>query len=498
MKRRLFALCLLMSIMINGCGNAAQGGKGQVSDIQSNENEPIEIIWWAYTPDGTAPDDAEEVLERANEISAEKIGVTAKMIYKTEEQFDLDLQTGDYYDMTFSCDWCNDFDGNAGKGYYADITEKVQSVTPELYKAVVPWWEVGTLHGKIYGVPMLKDLGAEVFFRMNSDYFEDEKGMTLPEEMSFADLEPYLKQWKEDYPEDYPFYIPGTGLSGAFQVHERIVSKYLVIPYSKAGTPEGTKIIPVFDDEEYMGMLKNLHKWYELSYINPDAATTTEVPKSIQTPVRTGTAWTGFMGWSDPEAYGFNVKLVRFIGPNMSRSTQQGSLIAINAAAPEKNVEACLKYMELLYTDRQFRDTLAYGIEGKHFEYYEDTVIRLQEGSEHYMQDAFITGPAVSASVVSADKDNLADPKQWEKVYEGYKDARVSDTKGFSFDPTNVEAEIAALDAIWSSYSAELVTGTSDTDKAVSEMRDLMEAAGLDKVREEAQRQLDEYLVQFN
>ena len=176
-----------MSIMISGCGNAAQGGKGQVSDIQSNENEPIEIIWWAYTPDGTAPDDAEEVLERANEISAEKIGVTAKMIYKTEEQFDLDLQTGDYYDMTFSCDWCNDFDGNAGKGYYADITEKVQSVTPELYKAVVPWWEVGTLHGKIYGVPMLKDLGAEVFFRMNSDYFEGEKGMTLPKEMSFAD-----------------------------------------------------------------------------------------------------------------------------------------------------------------------------------------------------------------------------------------------------------------------------------------------------------------------
>ena len=44
MKRRLFALCLLMSTMISGCGNAAQGGKGQVSDIQSNENEPIEII----------------------------------------------------------------------------------------------------------------------------------------------------------------------------------------------------------------------------------------------------------------------------------------------------------------------------------------------------------------------------------------------------------------------------------------------------------------------
>ena len=31
MKRRLLALCLLMGIMISGCGNAAQGGDSQES-----------------------------------------------------------------------------------------------------------------------------------------------------------------------------------------------------------------------------------------------------------------------------------------------------------------------------------------------------------------------------------------------------------------------------------------------------------------------------------
>lgn len=497
MKRRILAVLLLAVMMVSGCSNQENQIGGTQGDGKSSGNEPIELIWWTYSNDGTAPDDADKVIAAANEISKEKIGVTVNMIYKSPEQFDLDLQTGEYYDMTFTCDWCNDFDLNAGNGYYYDLTDTIEKTAPALYEAVNPWWDIGTLHGKIYGVPMLKDLGAEVFFRMNSDYFEKEKGLTLPEEMAFEDLEPYLKLWKEDNPNDYPYYIPAAGLSGLFQVHERIVSKYLVIPYSKAQTAEGTKIIPVFDDKEYMDMLRLLHKWYELSYINPDAATTVEVPNTIKTPVRTGTAWTGFMGWSDPEAYGFNVKLVRFIGPNMSRATQQGSLIAINAAADDKNVEACLKYLELLYTDRKLRDTLAYGIEGEHFNYYEDTVIRTEAGNSHYMQDAFVTGPAVSASVVSADKNNLADPKQWEKVYEGYKDARVSDTKGFSFDPTNVEAEIAALDAIWSNYSAELVTGTSDTDKVVKEMRQQMEAAGLDKVREEAQRQLDEYLEQL-
>ena len=505
MKNRIIGVMLAVTLLFTGCAatgedmvqgktdNAAGEASADKDDTEEAE-EPLELIWWTYSPTGEAPDALPEVLARANEISAQKIGVTVNMIYKNDEQFDLDLQTGNYYDMTFSCDWCNDFDINAGKGYYHDISSMVKTETPKLYEAVDPWWEIGTVKGSIYGVPLLKDLGAEVFFRMNSDYFEGEKGMKLPEEMDFADLEPYLKAWKEDNPDDYPFYIASAGITGLFQVHERIVSRYLVIPYSKAGTDEGTKIIPVFDDEEYIGMLERLHEWYQKGYINPDAATTEEVPYSIKTPVRTGTAWTGYMGWSDPETVGFNVKLVRFIGPNMSRSTQQGALTAINAAADEEHVRACLKYIELLYTDRELRDTLAYGIEGKHFNYYNDTVIRTAEGSEHYLLDNFVTGPAISASVVSAGEDNPADPDQWTRVYEGYKNAKQSDTQGFSFDPTPVEAQIAALDAIWSNYSAELVTGTSDTEETIIEMRKQMEAAGLNEVREEAQRQLDQYL----
>lgn len=455
--------------------------------------EPINLIWWTYMSTDI-PNALEEVLEKANAISAEKIGVTVDMQLKTEEQFQLDLNTGEYYDMTFSCDWCNDFDGNARKGYYYDLTDLVQSETPALYSAVEPWWEVGSLGGRIYGVPMLKDMGAEVFFRLNSDYFESEKGLTLPDSMDFADLEPLLKMWKEDHPGEYPLYMPQNGLVGMFQCHERIVGPYLVIPYSKSGTPDGTKIIPVWEDEEYMNMLRCLHRWYELGYINPDAATTTDMPYSLLTPVRTGTAWTGYKGWSNPETVGFNVKLVRFIGPVMSRATQQGSLIAVNAAAPEEHVKACLRYMELLYTDREFRDLLAYGIEGKHFNYYEGTVIRTQQGSDDYLMDNFVTGPAVSASVVSASKEILADKDQWEKVYAGYGNAKQADTQGFSFDDESVEAVTAALNAVWESYRSELVTGTVDPDETMAEIKQQMEAVGLNEVLEEAQRQLDEYL----
>ena len=456
--------------------------------------EPVHLIWWTYSDSGDAPAALKEVLDRANAISREKIGVTVELLMKTESQFALDLNSDEYYDMIFTCDWCNDFDANAQRGYYYDLTDLVQTEAPELYAAIDPWWDIGTLNGRIYGVPMLKDLGAEVFFRMNSDYFEGEKGLTLPEEIAFADLEPLLAMYKEDHPTEYPLYLTKSGPLGMFQTHERIVGNYLVIPYSKAGTPDGTKIIPVWEDEEYMEKLRCLHKWYELGYINPDAATTEDMPYTLRNPIRTGTAWTGYKGWSNPEIVGFNVKLVRFIGPNMSRSTQQGSLIAVNAAAPEENVKASLKYMELLYTDRDLRDTLAYGIEGRHFSYYEGTVIRTELGSEEYTLDNFQTGPAVSASVVSANTEVLADPDQWIKVYEGYQHSQMSDTQGFSFDTDTMEAERAVLSALWNNRLAELVTGTIDPDETIAVVRQEMEDAGLKQLQEEAQRQLDEYL----
>ena len=461
--------------------------------------EPVHLVWWVYTAsDEAIPSAVDEVLQKANELSSEKIGVTVEMKFKNEEQFAQAMDAGEPYDMTFACDWCNDFDENARAGKFYNITNLLESETPGLYESVGKWWDIGKLGDRVYGVPMLKDLAAEVFFRLNSDYFEGEKGLTIPETMKFEELEPLLRMWKEDHPGEYPLHMAQSGLSGMFQCHERIVGSYLVIPYSKAGTSEGTKIIPIWEDDEYMDMLRCLHRWYEAGYINPDATETQDLPYELLTPVRTGSAWTGYMGWSNPETVGFNVKLSRFIGPNMSRATQQGALFAINANASEETAKAALRYMELLYTDREFRDLLAYGIEGKHFNYYEDTVIRTQEGADEYRLDNFVTGPAVSASVVSASEDLLADKDQWEKVYAGYENARMSDTNGFIFNNAYTESMTSAMDAIWEKNRSALETGTVDPDETMAAMKKEMTAIGLDKLIDEAQKQMDAYQKQIS
>ncbi len=52
---------------------------------------------------------------------------------------------------------------------------------------------IGFADGRYYGVPTLKDMGAEMMFRLNSTYYEEEKGLTIPESMKFEDIEPFLE-----------------------------------------------------------------------------------------------------------------------------------------------------------------------------------------------------------------------------------------------------------------------------------------------------------------
>ncbi len=69
------------------------------------------------------------------------------------EQSTLDLNTGEYYDMAFLCDWCNNSGDNARRGYDCDLTDLLQDEAPPLYSAVDPWRGIGTLKGRVCGVP---------------------------------------------------------------------------------------------------------------------------------------------------------------------------------------------------------------------------------------------------------------------------------------------------------------------------------------------------------
>ena len=171
-------------------------------------------------------------------------------------------------------------------------------------------------------------------------------------------------------------------------------------------------------------------------------------------------------------------------------------MLAICAACSEEKATAALKYIELLNTDRAFRDILAYGIEGKHFNYLDNgTVLRTQAGRERYAPALYTMGSVVNASVESVSADFVADPDQWAKVFEGYGEYAIrSRTRGFSYDQTRKQDIIAAVTAIYANYATDLRTGTSDPDVVVPKMRSEMEAAGIRELVDDINSQLETWL----
>ena len=347
--------------------------------IQDEKDGVTRLRWVVY---GSAvPDDVDMIIKAANDYTREKIGVVVDLEIQPSEMINLIMASGEYYDMIYTCEWLNSYDTAASKNLFYDITDLVQTETPELYDIIGDYWECAKLGDRIYGVPTLKDMGSEMMYRLNSDYFEVQKGMTIPEFMSFEDIEPYLEAYKKDYPYKYPLAVTKGGIPGLVNFLERIVSNVVVIPYNS----ETPKAIPIWESEEMMKRWRLLHKWYTLAYIHPDASALESSGVDNDTPVRFGVAWRGYSGYSNPADWGFNVKTSIYDGPYISRATEQGAMIGICAGCDEKHAKAALKYIELLNTDRKFRDIYAYGIEGVHFNYLENgTVLRTQEGVDRY------------------------------------------------------------------------------------------------------------------
>lgn len=477
--KKLILPIMIMIALLTGCSSDKDG-------------DVINLRVVSYD-NGNVPLDAADVIAAANEVSKEKIGITVDFEFQSKEKINLMMASGEYYDIVFTSSWINQFDKNAPAGLYYDITDIVKEETPALYESIGEYWDCATINGRIYGIPILKDMGSEQMFRFNSDYFEGQKGMKIPEFMTFEQLEPYLAACKEDYPNKYPLAMDKAGIAGFYNFLVRVVDPIVVIPY---GTDK-PKAIPFWESEELMERYRLLHKWYKAGYINPDAATieSSNIDKTI--PVRPGVAWRGYLGYSNPDDWGFHVKTSIYDGPYLSRTSEQGAMFAICAGCDEEHVRACLRYLELLGTDRKFRDILGYGIEGRHFEYLDNgTILRLPAGIERYKPNLYQTGSVVNASVESISKTILGDPDQWKKVYEGYREYGIySNTNGFAYDPTPKEAIITALTAIYNDYAAELRTGTSDPDVVIPKIKERMEAAGLQELLDDVQSRLDESLA---
>ncbi len=480
--KKILALALALVMLLSVCSFAAA------------EAEPVKLVWFIFC-DSVAPVDWPEVEEVLNAYSAEKIGVTCEYKYMDSTQIALATQTGEYFDIAFTCDWYNDYATNVAAGMFRDLTDDLANY-PALRDTVVDLaWEGAKINNRIYAIPHMKDIGYEVFWILDSKYFLEEKGFEQDPYISFEGIEKYLEAYKTDYPDDYPIKENKSGITSWKNcLVDYLNMDYLIgLDWEAQGTDDEYTVKSALEIPAFVNRLKTIHSWYEKGYINPDAAVTESLTRPTKGVVQSGQGWFGAETvWAN--AIKKPVYISRYDGAYLSTSSIRGSMTAVSAFSDHP--QEALKLIELMNTDAWYRETARYGIEGKHYTRNDDgTVTKTQLGQDNMKVQAYGQGHyTLGALEASPFPEVPTDIHQWEKTMANYANAKLSAAMGFTPDLTPVETQCLAVKQIIEEYMPELQTGTSDPDVVIPEMLERMNDVGLQDIITELQNQLNAFL----
>ncbi|WP_336776230.1 ABC transporter substrate-binding protein [Paenibacillus sp. MMO-58] len=490
----------LLTTALAGCGNSNSNSNSDSStskpsntnataSAQTETSKPADsgdvptLVWW--TIGGQTPANFDKAIAAMNDYTAEKIGV--KIDIKVASWGDWDtkintiVNTGEPFDIMFTNN--SKYSQQVTMGAFADLTDLVQSESPDLYKLIPQKvWDGTKIGGKIYSVPTYKDSSLTQYWVFDDKYVQ-KYGIDTAGIKTLKDLDkPFHDMKAGEGKSFYPLSLTqGDGFNGFFNGYDDMT---LGLPPIGVKVDDASrKVVSVLEQPDIMEGLKQLHQWYQDGIINPDAPTKTEADKAR--PFFAAQAFPGAeASWQITEGVE-KYDMFQIFGPIYTTSTIQGSLNAISANSKYK--KEALKYLQLVNTDPKLRNMLAFGELGVDYDNVDGEKV-IERKSDTWPLAAYTQGTFFDLAVTKG-----APVDQWEQVRKLNDQATSSTNLGFALDISKLSTEVANTKAVWDKYRYELLTGASDPEKMVPKIVSELKAAGMDTIMKAAQEQVDTY-----
>ncbi len=502
-------LCLAMvvifalAITLSGCGTAkvdvttAQDGTTAAVPETTKATEPAgpatKLIWYCVGP-GQEPD-TDAVLAKINEYLKDKLNVELSLTVLAygdtyNKKVNTMLAAGDPIDICFTAGWAADIKLNSANGYFTQLDDylaKDPTITNVVGKDFMNGIKIG---GKTFAVPCNKELVHNWGFLLKKDLAEKYQ-VDVSKIKKMSDLEPYFDKIKAGEP----------GVTPLLTVEQEAPFKLLdwdnfsddSIPGALYSDNRGTQVINQWIAPESIDYYKTMAEYAKKGYISADAATMTNFNDQLKTKkyfacvqqLKPGKndemkGSTGGIDWVQAD-------ITPVVMAN--RDASGGALLAIPTSS--KNKDLAFQFISTLYTDKTLLNLLIYGIEGVHYQKVSDNVIKLLDSPKAYKAgNGWRFGDQFKDYLV----DN-EDPQKWDKFLEYNKKGLILKSLGFSFDRTPVDAQCAATKSVVEKYYKQLFAGASDVDGTVKKMTNELNAAKVNEVLAEMQKQYDAWLA---
>ncbi len=471
MVKRMLAMAMaaLLALSVCACGETKQTAS------QDDMSKQVNLVW-AIALDEPAGYD--EVIEEVNKYLLEKINATLEIQFIQPGDFGqktsmMMAAQDDSWDLMFTSNWQNPYEGNALKGAYYDLSEILKTETPELYDYFDEmYWDALTLNDQIFAVPMYQVMYHQcgLWFKKDEvekyDLVDEVKSIS-----SYEDMEAIYDVVKPNEPGMQmisgmtlnQFDVNMTPVKGGFCIvdgevtdrREELLPQYYVARrwYEKAITTQDV----VFDENPYLKAGKLFSRYNRHL---PGA----EAKHAI--------------------SYDWDVIAVPTSDMILRRNEMQSALTAINRVS--KNPVRALKLLELVTTDQYLFNLLAYGIEGVNYTK-DGNRITPTEGNGYHIPE-FRIGNQLLAYLMPGYEEGV-----WEETDRLNREAPVDENVGFVFDTAPVETEITNLNSV-TEYTTGLKRGVvEDIEGTYQKHWDKRELAGAQIVKDEIERQYAEW-----
>jgi putative aldouronate transport system substrate-binding protein len=157
-----------------------------------------------------------------------------------------------------------------------------------------------------------------------------------------------------------------------------------------------------------------------------------------------------------------------------------------------KDPARAMMFINLLFSDKEIKNLLSWGIEDKHYKKISDNQIDFADGvnadnSGYYGLAQWSMGGSQFLDYLWSSES----PDKWQKMKEFNETAIPMKIVGWTYDSSNVKSEMAALATIGQNQVKPLNQGLVDYDTYYPKLKTSLEKAGIQKVIDDCQKSVD-------
>ena len=484
----LLVISLLLTACVGPAAPAAGGGEASAGDSST--------VTVTYTYPNTVFKDVGLVEEALNKLLVPAINTKIKLNPidwgAFDEKMKLAFAAGEECDIVFTAPWINNYLLNIANGNFVPLDDLLAKNAPGLWASMPETtWDAARVDGKIYGVINQQIFVKPFGFTVRRD-LADKYGLDAYALKSYDELEPFLKTILENEPDVIP--LPGASTwSNEGNGFDPIITEQVpvVIRYDD----KELKVFNAAASPEFQASVERARRWYEAGYTPKE----TIAGDDQQAMWRAGKfALSGLVGVVKPG--GEIESEQRFGQPVYSQSmtkpflTTAGTTATTNAiCATSKNPEAAMKVLELLNTNVEIYNTLAKGIEGKHWEWADKGNLVIKPGPNNADYNPNTDWEFGNQFLAYYIDPKQAEIKAWEATYDLNTTSPPSAAMGFNFNAEPVKTELANVAAVTGELAGPLASGQVDPATALPEYLERLNQAGIQALIDECQRQLNDW-----